>query len=262
MRKSIPTSSLLALFLLLPTCVHAQSSVVGDGCDLAAQRIKDARPFFKFDAELRKALTNKDAGLLSLLTIFPLRVNDSRGSFYIHDASSLGGHFDQIFPDAVRNAVLKSTRNDVACNYVHIGYNYLVYVQPSNSSFGISVVNLPDDGRDYPFFKPGRIEFACHTRRSRVVVDMVENKLARYRAWNQNKSLTEKPDAEFTGGTSDVRGTFPCAHDVWTFHSPGQTIVVEQLGCSADSNPPPKDSIGTITITPSTGKTETYSYCF
>jgi hypothetical protein len=107
----------LAMLLLVSGFAFSQSTVVGENCDLAVFGEKDTKTFLRFDKELRNALVKHDTGAITLLASYPLRINDSRGSYYIHDAASLALRFEELFPPPIRNAILGERLVTISCNY-------------------------------------------------------------------------------------------------------------------------------------------------
>lgn len=96
---------LILVLLIFATSAVAQSSpapAVSQGSE------QKTCALLGFEKELRDAVSKEDVGRIALLADYPLRVNDGRGSFYIHDPASLFGHFREIFTPTVRNAILRN----------------------------------------------------------------------------------------------------------------------------------------------------------
>jgi hypothetical protein len=201
-----------------------------------------------FDKELRGALGTADVARIALLVEYPLRVNDEGGSFYIHDAASLHGHFGEIFTPKVRKAIVGHPLEAEQCGAYTVRYrNGEVWVNLYERSYRISSINVATKDAK-PMSLVGRVEFACRTDASRIVLDSQPNGSQRLRAWNTGRSLTQSPDLEITGGKKELEGAGPCSHAVWTFES-GTTefVLSEGRACYPDSNEPPADAVGQFT---------------
>lgn len=214
-----------------------------------------------FDKELREAIASGDVARIALLVDYPLRVNDDGGGFYIDDARSLSGHFDNVFTPTVRKAILTQEVDAQYC-----GAYKLIY------GLGEAVVNLY--GRGYrvgsinisttnalPKNLVGRVEFACRTDVSRMVIDNQRNGGLRLRVWKIGTLLAQKPDKEITGGKKKIEGTSPCTHAVWSFQSDGVEFELSEIGCYPDSNQPPAGALGQFAKS-SGQKDESWSWCY
>jgi hypothetical protein len=96
-----------------------------------------------FDKELRGALGTADVARIALLVEYPLRVNDEGGSFYIHDAASLHGHFGEIFTPKVRKAIVGHPLEAEQCGAYTVRYrNGEVWVNLYERSYRISSINV------------------------------------------------------------------------------------------------------------------------
>jgi hypothetical protein len=230
--------------------------------------VTDAKGFVAFDKELRDALTRQDAGMMALLVRYPLRINDDRGSWYIDDAPTLQRRFQDIFPPAVRAAVLDRRVDKVNCSYRGIMYgDGTVWVNPTVQSdpkpvterYLVETINprsqgtIPDPAN--------KIEFVCETSTHRVIVDLGAGGAPRYRDWDKPRSLLEKPDLEIGAGHKSVEGTGSCTYSIWTFNSGGAKIEIQTLGCFADSSQPPKGARGKLTVSVK-DKADASSWCF
>jgi hypothetical protein len=267
--KRIATRHKLRLAILLPLIfaplAFPQASIVGPSCDLKVLGGTQAKDFLAFDRDLRGALSTQDAGKVALLVNFPLRVNDDRGSYYIQDAQSLQGRFNEIFPDTVRKTVLNEKPEAIECTWWGIMYgNGEVWVHSANGRYGIASVSLPDAGQLFRPSKPGGVQFACRTAKSRAIVDIGPDGTPHYRGWNATTSLTEKPDIDIPKGTATLEGTGSCAHRTWTFKGPTLKVVIEELGCMPDSNQPPQGAVGILDVSPIPPPPDAYitPWCF
>jgi hypothetical protein len=244
--------------LLVAVGVWAQSARLGDSCDLNVLGDKSTTAFLAFDKELRDARSRQDPGIAALLVRYPLRVNDGRGSWSVPDARSLEGHFQEIFPTAIRSAVLDQRPRDLACSYMGVMYgNGAVWVNRQvgvGAPYLVETVNLPSNA------PAGKLALVCETSRHRVIVDNGADGAPRYRAWNKPHSLTDRPDLEIAKGTEQSEGTGPCRHSIWTFTAGATSYVVQELGCQGDSDEPPKGATGKLEVGVS-GKTQASWWC-
>jgi hypothetical protein len=189
-----------AILFVLASAACAQSSVLGKSCNLSILRQDDTKPFLAFDRELRTALSRQDAGMMALLVRYPLRINDGRGSWYIQDDASLHARFGDIFPPAIRSAVINQAPESLSCNYRGIMYGTgAVWVNPSvepkEIGYVIEAINLPHLPDPNP--RPSvRVDFACRTENHRILIDSDAAGVPRYRAWNKPHAITAKPYLE------------------------------------------------------------------
>ena len=207
--------------------------------------------------------------MLALLTTFPLRINDARGSWYIHDTTSLERRFDELFPATVRSAVLDSRPEQISCTWSAIMYGpgtglATVYISvtsreetPGIEEYHIASIGMP--GRPSDSAPHVNTQFACETSKYRVLIDLL-NGASRLRAWEKPRSLVEQPDLTLPDGVNAIEGTGGCAHRSWTFKGKTAEVVANGLGCYPDSNQPPKNATGQFAITPS-GKEEQWEWC-
>ncbi len=106
----------LASFLLLvASTAFCQNTKLGNSCDLAILGAKDAKSFLDFDRELRAALSKQDAVAMAFLVQFPLRINSETGKFSLDDPAALQSHFQEVFPAAVRKAILDQKVEEIFC---------------------------------------------------------------------------------------------------------------------------------------------------
>jgi hypothetical protein len=214
-------------------------------------------PLAIFDRELRYAINQPDPVTLSLLVSYPLRVNDAEGTYYIKDAASLQGRFEQVFPATVRKAVTTQPVDVEDCQAATVMYgNGEVWVSLLPHGYAIDAVNVANAPLKPPV---GRVQFACRTDLYRVVVDIGKDETPRYRAWNTPHMLMQKPDTELSAGRKEVEGTGACTHSVWSFTA-GEKITIKELGCFPDSNEPPAGATGQLSI--STGQKHDSWWCF
>jgi len=249
----------LAFLIGLTSTAFSQAGRIGKSCDLASQGVNETKTFFAFDQELRGALSQPDTGMITLLTSFPLRVNDKRGSYYLNDAASLQARFQEVFPPAVREAVLDSGPDTIFCNDSGISYgNGAVWITRIEHRFLVLAVNMPQSGRAE---KPmGHVvKFACQTDTNRLIIDDVNGTL-RYRSWEKPHSILQPPDTELTKGKEEVQGTSPCEQPLWAFTNDGTEIVVRALGGCNDVQPR-SGSVGMLSISKN-DKPAAPSWCF
>ena len=245
----------------------SQSSGLGANCDLKALGVGEVKSFLLFDLELRYGLSRQDAGVMSLLVRYPLRVNDSRGSWYVNDAASLRLRFEEIFPPKVRAAVLEGKPETASCSYRGIWYGPgIVWINPQvrngrgdRERYLIESINA--EGRDDSHGGGYRVQFACETSQLRAIVDIDPKGRPRYRAWDKPHSLIETPDVEIPSGVEESQGTGACNHTVWTFSLGAKRIVVQDRGCYPDSNQPPEGARGRLDSS-TDGKDTMSPWCF
>jgi len=196
---------------------------------------------------------------MALLVLYPLRINGDRGTYYLRDAHSLQLRFSEIFPSAVREAVLKQRPETVMCNAEGVMYgDGVLWIGSTGKRYGIVTVNLPVISRSSkePF---SGAEFACDADKHRVIVETGVDATLRYRAWNEPRSLTEGPDMEISGGKEDYEGSGSCRSKRWTFTKGTTKFVLEELGaCDPD---PPRSATGSLEVT-TPGKPDVRWWCY
>jgi hypothetical protein len=254
-------ANVLQLALLLPMLASlaiCQETKLGDSCDLSLFTDRDAKSFLAFDKELREAIAKRDPVTVSMLVAFPLRINSNRGSWSIDDAAALQSHFEEIFPEPVRNAILHQDPAKIFCRDQGAMYgNGEVWVNTAKFGFAVSVINLA--ALQKPRSAPNQVEILCQTDSYRIVVDSDKANASRYRAWNRPHPLTGPPDLEIKGGEKSFEGTGLCAHPLWSFTNKSATYVIEGLGCTEDE--PPKGAIGRFEVSVS-NESKTSGWCY
>ena len=256
---------LAVLVACFPALVCAQeqesAAVLGARCDLSVFGEKDTAKFLAFDRDLRAAIEHRDTARLALLIDFPLRINDDGGSFFLHDARSLDGEYERLFPEPIRRAILASTHDTIWCNYSGIVYGEdRVWVDVTDKGIFLASVNLPSPKTHAPAKKQG-VDLACHTDDLRIVIDRSGDDSRRYRTWKLSGSLSEKPVIEIEKGTGAFEGTGPCSHMEWNFKGPQGSILVMEPGCYGDEDEPPHGAQAEIVTTGANGKEES-KWCF
>lgn len=250
---------LLAMTTALTTASYSQTTSVGAHCDLSIYGEKSVAAFMTFDREFRQAIAERDASKIALLVEYPLRVNEGWGSYYIRDAASLDGHFSQIFTPLIREAVKNQRLSEINCFNAGVEYgNGDLWVDRSESGYAIRAVNTSSAEKAKAL--AGSVEIACRTEKARVLVDVGQNRKPRYRSWERPHAVTEAPGLTVSDGAKTVEGTGYCTHNVWTFARGTDEFSVSELGCFPDSNQPPREAVGQLSIT-SGGKHEWW-WCF
>jgi len=90
MSKFLNSLPLLAILLMiLPSVAAAQSSVLGQNCDLAVVRATETKSFLAFDQELRSAFRTQDAEKMALLVKYPLVIHSNGGTDYLENATAV-----------------------------------------------------------------------------------------------------------------------------------------------------------------------------
>lgn len=173
-RKTIsPVLEVIAFLVILASLSFPQVAVLGENCDLAVLGGTETKSFVAFDRELRSSLSRQDAAVMALLVKYLLRINDDRGSYYLDDAESLQLRFQEIFPRAVRDAVVKQGPETVSCTSSGTMYgDGVVWVNPKGDRYAVATVNLPEGTRSSKTQIAGRVEFACDANKHRVIVDL------------------------------------------------------------------------------------------
>jgi len=240
----IPNKRTLApafFVLIISNFAFPQAALLGPNCDLSVVGATEAKSFLTFDRELREALSKQDAGMTALLVKYPLRINDDRGGYYLHDVISLGLRFQEVFPPAVRDAVLKQRAETLWCNAegVMYGGDGAMWVSYNGKRYGVATINLPTKSK----LVANTVRFVCDADKHRVIIDAEAG--LRYRAWTKPHSLTEKPDMEITNGKESYEGSGACVHAVWTFAEGTTEFIVSELGCGGDS---PPDATGALEV--------------
>ncbi|UWZ86506.1 hypothetical protein [Occallatibacter riparius] len=224
---------------------HAQTTQqLSEGCVETVGQNK-VNAFLAFDADLRAALTKGDAAAVSMLIEYPLRVNEAPGSgLLIEDPGALVRHFHEVFPERVIKAVME---HDLFCIHGGILYgNGEVQVHVMKSGFGVGTVNVesPETAKASQFAPV----FVCRTEKHSVLVERGPRQSVRYRSWNSGHSVLGKPDLEIASGKGEVHGTWPCTYSEWTFKNGKATYTVSGLGCFPDSNQPPENARGQLSV--------------
>lgn len=119
--------------------------------------------------------------------------------YYLRDAASFQGRFDEILTPVVRRAVTSQRIDSTTCEAAAFMYgNGEVWVSSSAHGYGISTVNVPQ--RAQPKISTSRLEFACRTDKYWVLIDKDSDGTQRLRAWNKGRLLSQKPNTELVGG--------------------------------------------------------------
>ena len=230
---------------LLSQALFSQQPVTKKDCALTS-----------FSRELNAAIKERDAAKVALMVVYPLRVNDERGSYYIKDAESLQGRFTDIFTPAVEEAIASQKVESSNCGPPRFMYGSGdVWVALTEQGYAIETVNLP--GKDDKRNTSGHVRVTCRTAGYRIIVDVGGSGTLRLRAWQKGQSLMQKPDIELHDGKESIEGTGACAYPVWSFNDGGKRLSIEGLGCFGDSQSPPPNATGQFIA--STGAT---SWCF
>lgn len=258
-RQRLRLALLPLLACLFGAAAHSQATRIGSGCDLAAVGENGKSGFLAFDKELRSALSTHDVGAVALLVNYPLRVGDDRGRYFIPDAASLQGRFDDIFTPAVRDVILKQSLDGIFCKSggIMYGRGEIWVTATGQHRYAIETVNVPAASHEETP-KPGKVEVTCDAAKYRIVVESGEDGRPRLRAWTKPRSLTEKPDIEIPHGTDELQGTGPCLHPVWTFKTNAMQFVVEGIGCTEEQ--PPAAATATLDVSP--GSTAQEDWCY
>jgi hypothetical protein len=165
-----------------------------------------------------------------------------RGSISINNPQALQERFDEIFPEYVKTAVLRTVRSDVGCSFAGVIYgNGEIWVDPDVADgvleYWIDSVNLSPKSLNSTTLVHRLLDFVCDTPKHRILIDSDKQIQYRYRAWNKPKAISEPPDMEIDAGKLEMLGTGPCLHTEWKFTKGKTTFTVSELGCTNGSEP-------------------------
>lgn len=235
---------LVALVLvLLGREVFAGETTLGHSCDLTILGATDKQAFLRFDKELHTAMSRQDVAAVALLVKFPLPINYPDGStVLIGNVKALQTRFAEVFPLTVRSAVLNQKTHEIFCKDKGLMYGrgelwVRVVDTHANERYRIFAINLPPVSGNRAPYKRTALQFVCDAEAYRVVVDTERSGGLRYRAWNQPRELTNKPDIEIITGTGSLEGSGVCTHAIWTFKKGTSQFTVSELGCTDGSEP-------------------------
>jgi len=239
-----------SLLILGAQPAGAGETVLGRSCDLAWVGARDKQAFLTFDRELRVALSERDAAAMAFLVSFPLRINHARAVMRLDNARAVQARLAEVFPPAVRSAILEQSLETISCRYAGIMYGdgrvwvHLVRKEGSQR-YRIAVINLPSDGAERPTPGEPELRFVCDAQKHRVVIDAVARGRARYRSWTKPRPVTDPPDVEIASGSEDFEGTGSCTQPVWKFETADRAYLVrEHVGCA--EGPVPEGATGEL----------------
>lgn len=254
MTSRLPLAPLVLLsMMLVPTTTAAAEDTLAE-CTARVGGPGEAA-FRAFDREMRGALAIQDTAALALVVAFPLRVSYPDGvNISLDNPTALQARFQEVFPPAIRSAVMNQKLQNAVCNDGGIMYGsgdiwIKVVGQGNLQRYAVGTINIPGLGKKpgpgaWPFKTP-RVEFTCTTEQHRIIVDVNKEGVHRYRAWNRPRLVTEKPDLVLSSGTREVDGTYPCTHSIWTFQRGDTTFVLSEPGCVDDV---PPGATGTLEV--------------
>jgi hypothetical protein len=245
MRRS-PALVLAGLFLFVPP-THAQS--VFDA------RLKERFPTAtsgrvqEFLTKLQDTLRRDDKAAACRLVRYPLL----RGTLGpVNNASDCAARFNDVFDAEVIHAVAAQSADEL-----YIGYNEL------GVGNGELWIGAADDGRllvrsttpqlfreSWEQSRPqkGNVLMAGHTTAYRVQVAVTARGTLRLRLWPVKSDPVAEPVVEVTSALETAAGSGPCSYAIWSFRSNHTRFNVEQLGCVAQSNRPPRGAVGRFEI--------------
>ncbi|MFC7559144.1 hypothetical protein ACFQY3_09280 [Paenibacillus farraposensis] len=95
---------------------------------------------------LQKAVADNDKEKVANYILYPLRVNDSEKSLTIPNKKDFMAKYDQIFTDAIREALVNQKTDDLFVNYqgvmVGSGELWLRRAADNPKVFGVFSINL------------------------------------------------------------------------------------------------------------------------
>lgn len=257
-----PSQALVSILLICldPGGVGAASQKPLPSQCLTATGVSEEETILAFHSELRLALKDDDPTYLTLLSRYPLRVNDSGVRIDIPDAATLYSKAETVFPEVLRSQVLESDPTDVICNAGGIGFGdgrlwASIRRDEDTERFEIYSVNLHSS----PTGRSPGVAFVCRTAEFRSVVDRRADGSFRYRSWNTPRLINESPDLELISERSDIEGRGVCAHRIFSFEDEGAIYSVSEIGCSKAS--PPDNAVGVFSMS-SDGVEIASGWCF
>ena len=264
-------TSRVLTFVLLFVTLAAKPVFAGDGLARCAEIVEGPgeAAFLAFDDELRAVLASEDASALALLVRFPLDVNFPDGArMSLRDPATLQLRLREVFTPLLRTAVMNQKPQTVFCNTAGIMYGrgelwVEIFGQGKAAHFAVYSVNVPSPGDKTPSgiqdSPVSGVVFTCNADKHRIIVDVGKTGDLRYRSWNKPRSVKEKPDMVVAAGRTDVEGTAPCTHSIWTFKRGSTTFVVSELGCTEGK--PPDGATGSLEVL-ADGQQRMESWCY
>ncbi|WP_058831043.1 hypothetical protein [Paenibacillus polymyxa] len=108
--------------------------------------IQDPKAFLDTFKALQKAVADNDKEKVANYILYPLRVNDSEKSLTIPNKKDFLAKYDQIFTDAIREALVNQKTDDLFVNYqgvmVGSGELWLRRATDNPKQFGVFSINL------------------------------------------------------------------------------------------------------------------------
>lgn len=108
--------------------------------------IQDPKAFLNTFKALQKAVADNDKEKVANYILYPLRVNDSEKSLTIPNKKDFMAKYDQIFTDAIREALVNQKTDDLFVNYqgvmVGSGELWLRRATDNPKVFGVFSINL------------------------------------------------------------------------------------------------------------------------
>jgi len=108
--------------------------------------IQDPKAFLNTFKALQKAVADNDKEKVANYILYPLRVNDSEKSLTIPNKKDFMAKYDQIFTDAIREALVNQKTDDLFVNYqgvmVGSGELWLRRATDNPKLFGVFSINL------------------------------------------------------------------------------------------------------------------------
>lgn len=108
--------------------------------------IQDPKAFLNTFKALQKAVADNDREKVANYILYPLRVNDSEKSLTIPNKKDFIAKYDQIFTDAIREALVNQKTDDLFVNYqgVMVGSGELWLRRGTDNPklFGVFSINL------------------------------------------------------------------------------------------------------------------------
>ncbi len=138
---------------------------------------------------------------MALLTTFPLRVNEKEsGTIALRNPAALQARFAEVFPEPVREAVLKQGLKTIFCSSSGIMYGAgAVWVGPRGRGWGVFTINLGTARKEEKSDSLQKLAVACSTEKQRIIVDSGEDgqALCEESAFREARARSSPQDAIF-----------------------------------------------------------------
>ncbi|MGR6764010.1 hypothetical protein ACU1JV_19510 [Paenibacillus sp. T2-29] len=139
-QKSVPSAPATSSDTSFPAAPNASQN------PFEVAGIQDPKAFLDTFKALQKAVADNDKEKVANYILYPLRVNDSEKSLTIPNKKDFLAKYDQIFTDAIREALVNQKTDDLFVNYqgvmVGSGELWLRRATDNPKQFGVFSINL------------------------------------------------------------------------------------------------------------------------